>query len=51
MGTSVPFSFTFKFTIMDIGIFIMSAIVSYILIWIGNKIYEETVMKNNEEDE
>jgi hypothetical protein len=36
---------------MDIGIFIMSAVVCYVLIWIGNKIYEITVMKNNEEDE
>ncbi len=35
---------------MDIGVFIGSMIVSYILIWIGNKIYEVTVMKNNEED-
>jgi len=36
---------------MDIGVIILSAIVAYILTWIGNKIYEVTVMKNNEEDD
>ena len=35
---------------MDIGIFIISMIVSYLLIWIANKIYEVTILRNSEED-